>query len=254
MIDERLLSQKFKSFWNELLPMLTPSVVHVINTCDSQRALIEDGKPLGPVEMSAETRDPAVIAETGYHIARIAYEQFVHVADVVNDPEMLGTASSLAIESAKRFSTEIVDFSDGLSSLEVREAMRLAYRQEVYRASLADSATARYALNLPGAGFLSPVQIDLATSHFLVEVKAVNRNLTSKDIRQVVTYILLRFMRDGDTWENVAFLNTRLGFVYEFPTQSLLRSLSGDKSIVELSYTFRDFLFLNDVQIGESRF
>ena len=57
MITERSFASSFPDFWQELLPLLTPSCVHLLNAGHEEHLHDASGHELGPVETHDDTRE-----------------------------------------------------------------------------------------------------------------------------------------------------------------------------------------------------
>src|SRR5260370_25364713 len=62
---------------------------------------------------------------------------------------------------------------------------------------------------IKGAGILRTVEGDICTPESLIEVKTVNRNLTSHDFRQLLVYLPLGLASGQYAWRHAVFFNPR---------------------------------------------
>jgi hypothetical protein len=75
----------------------------------------------------------------------------------------------------------------------------------------------------------------------LYEVKCVERNLRSIDIRQVLTYCALNYQSRQFEIDEVCVVNPRRGIVFRFGVEALAEQASG-KNSADLFHQIGDFL------------
>ncbi len=103
MITERTFAASFPDFWLELLPLLTPSCVHLLNVGYEEHLKGSNHHELGPVNTSDETRDVAIISEFAYHLARVAFSRGLSVHEAFEDGSVLSTAQAAAFDLINRY-------------------------------------------------------------------------------------------------------------------------------------------------------
>ena len=79
MISERTFSRSFSGFWFELLPLLTPSYIHIINEGFKVRLTDEYGVQIESIPKNPLTRDPAVVAEFAFYLAQHAIREGISI-------------------------------------------------------------------------------------------------------------------------------------------------------------------------------
>lgn len=249
MISERDFASSFRDFWRELLPLLTPSCVHVLNQGHEVVLLDEAGEQLPVVAVRDESRDSAVVSEFAYHLACAATSHSMTILDSAQDAAMLNSAQTKAIELVNTYEGK-KRFSDTtLNPAEIDEGIELAQRYEAFARNESQSGQVKFSISVPGAGFLQACRADMALRDYLVEVKTVKRSLAGKDIRQLVVYLALSAASSGAIWTHAGFLNPRRSTYHKFRTTELIEIMSGGKSVVDVFGEFSDFVCSSDVQL-----
>ncbi len=132
MITERQFASSFPDFWQELLPLLTPSCVHLLNAGHEERLQDESGVEIDAVEASEETRDVAVVSEFAYHLAREAFQRSLSVSDAFDDNTIRSVAQASAIDLVNRYEGRNVLPDANLNAAEMDEGLELAIRYESF--------------------------------------------------------------------------------------------------------------------------
>src|SRR5258708_17738387 len=99
MISEHEFSVSFSGFWGELLPLLTPSFVHMINESLEQVVRDENGFAVGGVPKYIDSSESALIAELAFFLARASIERIMDVDSAFNDNAALAWAEQMAASS-----------------------------------------------------------------------------------------------------------------------------------------------------------
>ena len=102
---------------------------------------------------------------------------------------------------------------------------------------ITDGASSRF----KGCGILDSCYGDLFVGSCLYEVKCVERNLRSIDIRQVLTYCALNYQSQQITIDEVSIVNPRRGIAFRYGVEALAQQVSG-KNSAELFHQIGDFL------------
>lgn len=252
MITERSFASSFPDFWQELLPLLTPSCVQLLNTGHEERLQDAGGRELDPVETNAETRDAAVVSEFAYHLAKEAFVRTLAVRDAFDDNSIRGVAQVAAFELVNRYEGRNVLPDASLNEAELNEGLQLAVRYESFARSQGGAKQCSFQVPIKGCGFLHACAADLAIGDYLVEVKTVKRSLAGKDIRQLVVYLALSSVTRPAPWRHAGFFNPRRSTFHRFRVQELIDLMSGGKSIVDVYAELLDFTCSSDVQLDSA--
>lgn len=222
MISERQLSVHFDSFWQHHFPLLNPTFVRRFNTEQKERLVQADGSPLLSIPMGKEVERFDLVAEMAFETARENYRK--RKGEV---PEI-----TKALERALRKIALIKGEPEiaNLSEAETAEAEAIAAVYEDLFDSVALQGDIRFQPRIKGAGILDQTEADFCTNSTLFEVKAVNRNLQSGDLRQVLCYLVAGLGSHEYNWTDYCIFNPRLAVTYSGKTEELLSYLSGRTS------------------------
>jgi hypothetical protein len=252
MITERTFATSFHDFWQELLPLLTPACVHLLNSGHAKHLLDEDGNELGPVEQRKETRDSAVVSEFAYHLAREAFSHSLSVREAFDDSDIRGLVQDLAVEVVNKYEGARVLPDAILNAEELHEGLELAIQYEIFACQLGKAEVCTFQIPIQGAGFLPACNADLSIGDYLVEVKTVKRSLAGKDIRQLIVYLALSSATHKTLWQYAGFFNPRRSTYHRFETRELVEFISGGKAVVDVFAELIDFVCSSDVQLDST--
>lgn len=252
MITERKFAASFQDFWKELLPLLTPSCVHLLNTGYGVQLLDDYGVALAPVESRVQTRDSAIVSEFAYHLAKEAFSISVSAQDANNDKDLCNKAQNYAIELVNMYEGANVISDMYLNAAELEEGLELALRYESFIHHFESSEKCVFQIPIQGAGFLRACEADMAIGDCLIEIKTVKRSLAGKDIRQLIIYLALSAASHKIIWEQAGFFNPRRATYHKFRTTELVELLSGGKTTVDVFAELIDFICSSDVQLDST--
>ena len=253
MITERHFASSFPDFWQELLPLLTPSCVHLLNAGYVERLQDESGFEIVAVETSEETRDAAVVSEFAYHLAKEAFQRSLSVKDAFDDNTIRSMAQTSGIEIVNTYEGRNVLPEANLNAAELDEGLELANRYESFARCHGGAERCAFQVPIKGCGFLQACRADLVIGDdYLVEVKTVKRSLAGKDIRQLVVYLALNSVTNPHPWQYAGFFNPRRATFHRFRTRALIDLMSGGKSVVDVYTELLDFTCSSDVQLDST--
>lgn len=248
MITERSFAASFHDFWRRLLPLLTPSCVHLLNVGHEEHLLDQNGDVLSPVALHEQTRDSAVVSEFAYHLAKEAFSQSSTVQDIFNNIDKRNVVQRYALNLVHMYESESNFFNASLNSTELQEGLELALRYEAFVGQVGNVEECIFEIPVQGAGFLHACNADMVLGDYLVEVKTVNRSLAAKDIRQLIIYLALRTASHKVLWHHAGFFNPRRATYHKFITTELIRLISGGKTAIDICMELIDFACSSDVQ------
>lgn len=249
MITERSFASSFRDFWQELLPLLTPSCVHLLNAGHEEHLQDANGLELAPVQTNDETRDAAIVSEFAYHLAREAFSRGLAVSEAFNGDSVQGAARVAAFDLVNRYEGRNVLPDTSLNTAELEEGLQLAARYESFAHSQGGPERCAFQVPIKGCGFLDACAADLVIGDYLVEVKTVKRTLAGKDIRQLVIYLALSSVAHPAPWQHAGFFNPRRSTFHRFRVHELIDLVSGGKSVVDVYTELLDFTCSSDVQL-----
>ena len=103
MISERTFARSFSGFWTELLPLLTPSFVHIVNEGYKYQLTDEFDVAIEPVPKNPQTQDASVIAEFAFFLARQAVKAGSRINEIINQQRIKEVAEQSALEVVKKY-------------------------------------------------------------------------------------------------------------------------------------------------------
>ena len=237
MISDRQFAEQFSGFWNQCLPFLTPKVVAEMNMhgvpMPDSRGFV--AKPLAPTEGSVNND---LVAETGFGIFAAAVQTGKSVYSIRNDP-LLKQVSESAVERISLHRS--AEGKVGVKRLRgIDESMAIATRLEDF---FEDEGAGEIEIQprFKGCGVLDSCYGDLLKGNTLYEVKCVERNLRSIDIRQVLAYCSLNYQSQQFDITEVCIVNPRRGISFRFNVESLVQQTSR-KNSSEFFHQIGDFL------------
>jgi len=237
MISEKQFSEQFGGFWNQCLPFLTPQVIARMNVngtpMPDSRGFV--AKPLDATEDSANND---LVADTGFGIFAAAIKLGKSVHSIRNEA-FLKQVTQSAFERIKRLRS-----SEGKTSMRhlsgTEDSMGIAVRLEDFFETERPGKLLIQP-HFKGCGILDSCYGDLFMGTTLYEVKCVERNLRSIDIRQVLTYCALNYQSRQFEIDEVCIVNPRRGISFRFSVEGLAQRVSG-KNSAELFHGIGDFL------------
>lgn len=249
MITERAFAASFPEFWQELLPLLTPSCVHLLNAGHEEHLEDVHGRELDAVDSNDETRDAAVVSEFAYYLAREAFTRRLSVSEAFAEPSLQGAAEAAAFRLITRYEGSKILPGASLNAGELDEGWQLATRYESFAKTHGGPERCIFQTPIKGCGFLRACAADLVIGDYLVEIKTVKRTLAGKDIRQLIVYLALSSVEQVGPWCYAGFFNPRRSTFYRFRVRELIDLMSGGKSVVDVYTELLDFTCSSDVQL-----
>lgn len=247
MISERQLARGFSAFWQELLPLLTPQFIRLFN--EGYTSVLNDSEksPLKPVPVGTCNEHPALVAEMAFHLARAACERGIPISDASEDPDLVATSADRAVQLVEQY--EGVNESEAvrLTEPERQEALQIANNYTALYLHCGTELPRKFSPAIPGAGFLATCEADLVIGDTLFEIKTVNRNLSGKDLRQLIVYLALQAATEDRRWVNAGFFNPRRGIIAIFSVDNLLFKLSGGNSPSQVFNDLIGFVSSRDI-------
>jgi hypothetical protein len=246
MISERQLAKGFRELWDEILPVLTPHFMRLFN--EAYRSEISGD--ISPVQSGRDT-DPAMVAEFAFHLARLVHERAGSFEDVSPNDPLIMRAESIALSLIAQYET-IKYVPPTPLTQDARSEGLLLVRN--YGTFLAKHSTEeiKFSPNIPGSGFIDSCMADLSIGKTLFEVKTVERNIASKDLRQLLVYLALQSATGEKRWSQGGFFNPRRGLVYEFSIDKIIPLISGGRLASEVFQDMVQFFGTRDIQIDSA--
>ena len=233
MISERAFAKAFASFWQELVPLLTPHFVRLFNEAYEKNLVDETGTPLHAVPIEPGTRAD-IVAEFAFWGARLLQDRGRVPEDLLDDPAIVHEASQRAFEVVQRYEGGKPDVVGPLLPTELRQGLALAKNYASLYRACQPTTRIEFSPQFQGCGFLNAAEGDLGIDGTLVEVKTTTRKIAGKDLRQLITYLALDAGAGRQRWSHVAIFNPRRGTFYCAGADALLLRISGGKPRVDV--------------------
>lgn len=249
MISERSFASSFPGFWTELLPMLTPRFVHMINSGSSSALESRYGSLLKPIPKNPEIIDNSVVAEFAFFLAQNAIQTEREVDDIFQDERLRESIESFAVELVTRYKGGKRHSQIKLEQPDLNEGLALARNYKFFLEKRYRNQAIEFGPAIPGAGYLAACRADLSVGKVLIEIKTVDRNLASKDIKQLIVYLALQASTGRRRWTTAGFFNPRRATYHEFNIDELIERMSGGRSATEVFQDLLDFVCSRDFQL-----
>jgi len=249
MISERSFAGSFSGFWAELLPLLTPNLVHMVDAAYKHSLVDGCGATVDPVPKGPQTRDAAVVAEFAFFLAKTAFCEKMAIEQCFAQEPLRAQAEVAAREVVAKYESGRDRSEGGLNQPELDEGLALARNYQCFLDRRCGSEEVEFGPSIRGAGFLPACQGDLSIGNALFEVKTVERNLAGKDIRQIIVYLALQYATGHRRWTTAGFMNPRRAVSYEFGVDELVTQMSGGSSVPEVFRDLIDFVCTRDLEL-----
>ncbi|HIE4194478.1 MULTISPECIES: hypothetical protein [Burkholderia] len=229
--------------------MLTPRFVGLFNEAYRKELVDKSGDPLRAIPIVPGIRAD-MVAEFAFWAARLLHDSGRHADDLLDQAEIVQEASRMAFEVVQKYEGAKPDPIEPLTPPELSQGVALASNYaSLYRACLpADDV--EFSPRFEGCGFLNAAEGDLGINGTLVEIKTTTRNVSGKDLRQLITYLALDAGAGRQRWSHVAVFNPRRGTFHRAEIDALLLRLSGGKPRVDVLGDVVEFVqtteFVND--------
>lgn len=241
MISERAFAKSFASFWQELVPLLTPRFVGLFNEAYQRELVNETGRLLEPVPIESGTRAD-IVAEFAFWGARLLHDSGQAPESLLDDLELVREASRRAFEVVQHYEGAKPSVIEPMQPSELSQALKLTKNYaSLYRACQPTSRI-EFGPRFQGCGFLNAAEGDLGIDGTLVEVKTTTRKVAGKDLRQLITYLALDAGAGRQRWSHVAIFNPRRGTFHRAEVDALLLRISGGKPRVDVLRELVEFV------------
>ncbi|MFO1367890.1 MAG: hypothetical protein U1F46_02770 [Marinagarivorans sp.] len=248
MISEKMVASVFNGFWDEVLPLLTPSFVRVFNEAHSEELVDLPSSKFIRIPIAPEVTKHDLVAEFAFCAAEASHTFGCSVTEIINDRKAIESIYAKAVNFLKRYASD--DGEILLNKIEINEASKLALQYHSFFQYLQlHHSQIEFRPQIKGAGFLGNCTADISTGDTLYEVKATSRNLAGKDIRQLLVYLGLRSAADSPQWEYAGFFNPRRALHYRFSVEHLIYRTSGGRSKTEVFDRLIRFLDSREIEL-----
>jgi hypothetical protein len=238
MISEKQFASEFSGFWAETLPFLTPQAISELNLSGTRMG---GGRRewMKPLAGSGDNSNNDVIAETAFGLFAESLKANTPILKLLEDAALVQRIEESANHRVLGLRREAVLRAHSAQP-RTGEAIDLALRLETYFEDYSlDSIVIQP--RFKGCGILDSCYGDILAKKSLCELKMVDRNLRSADIRQVLVYCALNYRSSQYEIDSVAILNPRRGLEFSFVVEDLAERASG-KNASELFHHISTFL------------
>ena len=213
MIDASTFASRHNAFWASC----APTSEHYVRRINLEFA--ERWSP--PVDRPEEVIRSAFIAE-------LAFAQF---SAMVGDVEF-DKIEALALEETKRRIAPLLDdpfvLEREISAAEQKQLSHLERNLTTFFRGRVGSLSVRPVF--AGCGYVDASEGDVISGACLFEVKAVDRQFRSVDIRQLITYCALNYQSKQFQIDSIGIFNPRRGLYFEDTVEGVAREISGQPS------------------------
>lgn len=231
MINERDIAQKFKATWKEHFPMLNPDFIWGLNYVDVKR--INSSQIIAPPLIKYD-----LVAEAAFNLSALAYEKQESPASIFQDESRRQDIIESTAHSIRRLRNYAL--SDlNLSDIEVADIIGIAENTLEFIKKMGGQRVV-FRPEIIGYGFIPNITADLAIDDTLFEIKTVNRNFKSSDLKQLFIYLALQQVSNAENWNNAGLYNPRKGTFIKFNVVNMIDKLTNSKSAQE---TFQNLLY-----------
>lgn len=241
MISERAFAKSFASFWQELVPLLTPRFVALFNEAYEKNLVDENGAPLRSVPIEPGIRAD-IVAEFAFWSARLLRESGRDPAALFDATEIVQEASRRAFELVQQYEGVKPDVLEPLSPTELQQGIELAKSYASLYRACQPITSIEFNPRFQGCGFLDAAEGDLGIDGTLVEVKTTTRSIAGKDLRQLLVYLALDAGTGRQRWSHIAVFNPRRGTYHCAEVDALLLRVSGGKPRVDVLRDLVEFV------------
>ncbi|MCW3054362.1 MAG: hypothetical protein JWN14_3532 [Chthonomonadales bacterium] len=240
MISDKEFSNGFADFWTRSLPYLTLQLFAELNAKGNVR-LKGRRNWIKPMDALNDSSTNDIVSEAAFELFSIALNQGFAVQDIAQDKNQFDNIILRAIERTDNQRLKRGKASQKVEDVPASEAIQLAIRLDHYFSNHPSERPIAIQPLFKGCGILDTCFGDILTPGHLYELKMVDRNLRSTDIRQVLTYCTLNHFSGQYDISNAVILNPRRGSEYTFNIEELVSRTSG-KTAPELFQEIMEFL------------
>ncbi|MCG3175671.1 MAG: hypothetical protein MOGMAGMI_00604 [Candidatus Omnitrophica bacterium] len=223
MISEKVLADKFNHIWASVFPMLDATFMRTFNIKNAQRIRVGKRGLVPPVHRATNVERYDLVAELAFEGA---CDHFVGT---------VGGRARALVRYAKMHQQVI---ADEVTTAESEEASKLLSVYEKFFKAVIGKAGFKFHPFIPGTSVLDNMVADICTDMMLIEVKAVSRNLSSTDIKQMLCYLIAGQASGRYHWRQFCFFNPRRAIYYMGDSDWLISALSG-KSTLDVVTQFK---------------
>lgn len=220
MISERDISEKFSAIWKQHFPLLTPNFIRVFN--ETQITAINTKQVIALEEVRYD-----LVSEAAFNLSEFAFLNKVTPLNAFTEKEQ-----NKIIEETARSIWKSGNYTENdltISETEKLEIISIADNTLEFIQKMGGKDVL-FNPELKGYSFIPDLFADVSIGDSLFEIKTVNRNFKSSDLKQLFIYIALRQVSGEENWKFAGLYNPRKGVYCKFNIKSLIYNLTGGKT------------------------
>ena len=222
MMNERDLAERFTNIWQQHLPKLDSKYIEHFNF--SEVKTINDRQVIATAPSKS-----ALFSEIAFDLSALAHARQELPAAIFQDKarqQELIKATAGSLSKLVAYTGDQLSLSDA----ELSEILGLAENTMQFIEKMAGRQQVIFRPQVKGYGIISTLTADLSIDDTLFEIKTVNRNYKSSDLKQLFIYLALRHVSDEATFTHCGLYNPRKGTYCKFEVNDLINTLSDGKS------------------------
>ncbi|MDF2931373.1 MAG: hypothetical protein K0R36_704 [Chryseobacterium sp.] len=242
MISERDLAEKFTDVWKQHFPLLTASYMKLFNEARPKIVNQEIA-----TNHSEDIRYD-LVSQLAFNIVEKVSSKKIDYDDVWKEKNLESIIEKTALEIwRKSLSYKEINLLETEKS-DCQNICNNIFEFLNKTTVVSNSFKPRFS----GYGIISDLIGDLEIDGILYEIKTVQRNFRSSDIKQLIIYLALSHVQGDVIWEYAGLYNPRKGTYCVFNVEKLIYHISAGKSTSE---SFKSLLdsFTREVNL-DSRF
>lgn len=202
-----------------------------------------------PIPINENVRND-IVSEIAFNIVEKITIDKITVEEFINDEnkfkKLIEATAKVIWKSANYSEKDLI-----LNEYELNEIRKICNNLSEFIDKLKKSKL-QFKPEFKGYSFIPDLIGDLSIDDTLFEIKTVNRNFKSSDLKQLFIYLALQQVSTGQNWKYAGLYNPRKGTYCKFNIKSLIYNLTGGKTPNEAFENLLDSL-TRDIQI-DSKF
>ncbi|MBE2279200.1 MAG: hypothetical protein IAE91_02325 [Ignavibacteriaceae bacterium] len=191
-----------------------------------------------------------IVSEAAFNLAEIALRDGLKPSELFENNlvqmDILAEAESLIWKSDNVKQSEI-----NINDIEKKEILAISDNILEFIRKMGGEKL-KFKPKLKGYSFIPDVKADISIDDKLFEIKTVNRNFRTSDLKQLLIYLALDQVSKENNWQSGGLYNPRKGTYVEFDARKMVYNLSGGNSPNEVLESLLNG-FIRDVVI-DSKF
>jgi len=243
MISERDIAEKFSVIWKQNFPLLTSNYIRVFNETQIEKI------NRFPVLTNEKVRYD-LISEAAFNLSEIVNVTNGTAKEILSNSqklnELIAGTANVIWKSGKYSNDELI-----INEFEKDEIFKIC-NNIIEFINTVKKESIYFKPCLKGYSFIPDLVADILIDDTLYEIKTVNRNFKSSDLKQLFLYLALKQTSKSENWKYAGLYNPRKGTYCKFSVKKIVYDLSGGKTPNEAFENLLESL-IRDIQI-DSKF